>query len=354
LRSVGSFFDFIAENGGDKHNAVTTGGSRGGGTALVWAANSLDLDYTVRAVFAHIPPTHYGSLYGVSILTYPSMANIWEMVMGKGTSRFDHDPPPMVMPPQQLDILTGTNDIEEANARGPIGLAERLRGKQIGISEGTHDSYFPLALFLAFDRRLTELGIDHATAINLGDGHTMSFWLFSQTLAYLDALARGESYQVPFGRFYFIKTPSGQAPLEDILGAPVEDLPFTVELPARSGVGLPIDVSVCGGEGREWSVAMSGPGGDVVWEGAGIFDETECVSFRLETPAETGVYTWAFTYDGETVPPTNTPFRGPDGCGVPAVTVVGEEQPSQEEAFFRPGSVGFGIDQFSSQPEGCD
>mgnify|MGYP005850543161 CR=1 FL=1 len=355
LRSVGAFFDFIAQHGGDRHNAVTTGGSRGGGTALVWAANPLDLDYTVRAVFAHVPPTHYGSLGLTSILTYPALGTIAELVGGEGASRFDAGPETMeTRLPDVLEILLGARDVEAANARSPVGVAERLRDKVVVISEGTHDSFFQFALFLAFDRHLNALGIDHATAIILGDGHGFSDWVYDQTLAYLNAITAGRDYQPPSGRFYFIKDGNRQVALSDYLGRPVAELPFTVELPARSGAGLPIDVSACGGVGRAWRVAMTGPDGEEVWAGEGVFDETECATFRLETPAEPGVYGWTFRYGGEGIAPTNTPFRDERGCGVPAETVVTAAQPTLDDMFYRRGSLGFGIDQFIAQAEGCN
>ncbi|MCZ7544696.1 MAG: hypothetical protein M5R40_14765 [Anaerolineae bacterium] len=240
LRSVGAFFDFIAEHGGDRHNAVTTGGSRGGGTALVWAANPLDLDYTVRAVFAHVPPTHYGSLGRISLFTYPAMGTIADLVMGEGAADYDEGAETMAARlPEVLDILFGTRDADEANARGPMGLAGRLRDKVVVISEGTHDSFFQLALFLAFDRHLTALGIDHATAIILGDGHGMSNWVYTQTLAYLDAITSGAAYDAPGGRFYFIRDGREETPLGAFLGRPVEELPFTVELPTGAARACP-------------------------------------------------------------------------------------------------------------------
>ena len=355
LRSVGAFFDFIAEYGGDKHNAVTTGGSRGGGTALVWAANPLDLDYTVRAVFAHVPPTHYGSLGKVSLFTYPALGSIAELVMGEGAASYDDGPATMeARLPAVLRILFGTGDVDEANARAPIGLAERLRGKVIVISEGTHDSFFQLALFLAFDRRLTELGIDHATAIILGDGHGFSSFVYDQTLAYLDAIARGEAYEAPSGRFYFIKRGDRQEPLDEFLGRPVDELPFTVELPYRSGVGLPVDVSACGGSGKAWRITLTGPEGAEVWAWSGVFDGTECATFTFVTPAAPGEYTWAFIYDGAAIPATNTPFRDASGCGAPATLVVTKDEPPLEARYYGPGGLAFGIDQFSAQAEGCD
>lgn len=76
-KSVGAFFDFIAQNGGDPQHAVTAGGSRGGGTALMWAINPLSLNYSVQAVFADIPPTAYGLLSQRSVLTYPNLGYIY-------------------------------------------------------------------------------------------------------------------------------------------------------------------------------------------------------------------------------------------------------------------------------------
>ncbi len=349
LRSVGAFFDFIAENGGDPHNVVTSGGSRGGGASLVWAANPLDLDYTVNAVFAHVPPTHYGSLSQLSIFTYPSLGRIIDFLLGDGSARFNVGQETIVRRRESaLEILGGTRDVAAMNARGAIGLAERLRGKVLLMSEGTHDSYFQFALFLAFDRRLSALGIDHATAIVVGDGHDMSQWLYDQTLEYLRALVHGRPYVAPSGRYYFIRTYEGQRALD------VDRLPFTVEIPARTGVGLPIDVSACGAVGEAWQITVTGPDGEVAWERSGVFDTSECATFSAETFDSVGVYTWAFRYAGEEIPNTNTPFRDDAGCGVPAVTVVQKVQPTLKRAFYRGEGLSFGIDQFSVQAEGCD
>jgi hypothetical protein len=112
-------------------------------------------------------------------------------------------------------------------------------------------------------------------------------------------------------------------------------------------------VSACGGVGKPFSIAAAGADGSVVWEAGDVFDETECVTYRIETPG-VGVYTWAFTYDGETVLATYTPFRDADGCGVPAVTEVLPEQLTLANTFYREGVLSFGVDQFSAQGEDCD
>jgi len=47
-KSVGAFFDFIAQNGGDRTRAIMSGGSRGGIDSLMWAINPLKLNYNGR------------------------------------------------------------------------------------------------------------------------------------------------------------------------------------------------------------------------------------------------------------------------------------------------------------------
>ncbi|KAB2857437.1 MAG: acetylxylan esterase, partial [Anaerolineae bacterium] len=81
-RSVEAFFKWVEANaGGDPERLVTAGASRGGGSALMWAINPLGLDYTVRGVFADVPPTQYGTLTQRSPLTYPSLAAINILVL---------------------------------------------------------------------------------------------------------------------------------------------------------------------------------------------------------------------------------------------------------------------------------
>ena len=98
---------------------------------------------------------------------------------------------------------------------------------------------------------------------------------------------------------------------------------------------------------------MIAPDGGAAWNESGVFDETECATFRLATPADPGVYAWEFSYAGEPIPAANTPFRDTAGCGVTAVTVVEAAQPALENTLYRPGSLAFGVDQFSAEAEGC-
>ncbi len=366
-RSVGAFLDFIDQNGGDKTNVITAGGSRGGGSALVWAANPLDLDYEVHGVFAAVPPTHYGTLSQTSILTYPSMAGIGTMVSHDPDSwRYDGgrwNPENVGL---FLEVLLGTDDPAEADARGPIGLAERLAGKQVVLAYGAHDAYFPLSTFLEYDRRLTELDIHHTTIITLAHGHENSDYFMRLLLLYLDGTTRGLKLAVPRGRFYFIdmdprndqQQPLGAFLQDRGIEADASELPVIAQFPYRAGVGNPVTVEVCGTPGDAITLTASlddaaSLGEEVTYTLAATIDETECVNETVAWPGGPGEYRWALTVNGESVDPTNTPARDSQGCGLPAVTIVTEDQPHPETTYAFNHEMAFGLDEFSGQPDSC-
>lgn len=364
LRSVGAFLDFIDENGGDKTNVITAGGSRGGGSALVWGANPLDLDYEVHGVFAAVPPTDYGTLAQRSLLTYPSLAGIVELISHRADAwRYDSDTgwnPAAAA--RYLDILLGTTDPAEVEARSPIGMAARLAGKQVVLAYGTHDSYFPLGPFLAFDRRLTELDVHHTTIITLAHGHENSDYFMQLLVLYLDGAMQGLKLSVPRGRFYFIDVDprqDEQVPLGDFLAerdidADPAELPVIVQLPYRAGVDNPVDVEVCGTPGDEVFLTLTDEAGDIAWDAHLVIDEQECRGGQWVTDhLAPGTYTWALTVNGQVVDPTHTPTRDSNGCGLPAVTIITEEQPQPDDSFAFSHDMGYGLDEFSGQPEFC-
>jgi len=358
-RSVGAFFDFIDQNGGDKHNAITAGGSRGGGSALMWAINPLDLDYTVNTVFAAVPPTHYGSLSQVSVLTYPSMTVIGTRIAHDPDSwRYDNaEMHPGMNPSPFIEAMIGAGNPDEADALSAIGLAERLAGKQVFLNFGAHDSYFPLSLFLEFDRRLTELDIPHGTVITLAQGHEAArFWMETLYL-YLRGVAQGLPMTVPTGRFYFVdpQPPDGrEIALGDLLReqgleASPTDLPVIAQFPYRTGVGNPVDVEVCGTPGDEVVLSLANAAGEVVYELSGTVGADECLVDHTALNVPPGTYTWALTANGAPINPLNTPVRGPDGCGLRAVTIVEADQPAPDTTYAGANTLSFGLDEFSGQ-----
>ncbi|MBC6938285.1 MAG: hypothetical protein DWB42_20985 [Chloroflexi bacterium] len=362
-RSVGAFLNWLDENGGDKYRVVTAGGSRGGGSALMWAINPLDLDYNVIAVFAEVPPTHYGTLSQVSTITFPSMASIGTLVSGDENAwRYDNDGlRPGMNPAPFMEILIGRGVPEEADAISPVGLAEKLRGKRIVISEGAHDAFFPLSPFLAFDRRLTELDIPHATLVTLASGHEMhDFWIRQVTL-YLLALARGLDLPPVTGRYYFIDADpkaDEQLSLADFfrrqgIDADPRQLPVIARFPYRAGVGLPFNVEICGTPGDDVELSAVGADGAVLYRYAGTLDENECHFEALAVDAPPGTYLWSLTVNGQQINPRNTPTRGADGCGARAVTFVTEQQPEPAALYAFNRDMSFGLDQYSGQPDYC-
>jgi len=367
--SVGAFFDFIGQNGGDVQHAITEGGSRGGGTALMWAINPLKLAYHVQAVFADIPPTAYGTLSQASVLTYPNLGYIYVAGTHDPTAYLYASPNGPLHP--SLDRLIGTNDVAKANMISPLGSADQLKDKtELIIGRGTHDAFFPLWEFLTFDHRLTELGIVHSTVITLGQGHTGSSYLDSELTKYIDQFSQNKPYQSPPGRFYQINLnpPEGtQVPLAEFIKnglnadpkaplLPGGDLPFTVEIPSLVGVGLPVDISVCGKVGAAYSYQATSADGKPWTSASGTIDATECAHQQIKSPDMTGTYAWTFTYNGQPIPAINTPLRNEGGCGIPAVTTVNLKQPSPSDitsSFGGDGTLSFGVDQYSAQESSC-
>lgn len=365
-RSVGAFLDFLHENGGDKYNVVTAGGSRGGGSGLMWAANLLDLDYNIHTVFAAVPPTQYGTLSQRSILTYPSLASIGTLVSGDPNAwqydRADNPFRPGTNPSPFLQILLNTASPEEANAQSPLALAERLQGKQIYMSAGAHDAFFQVAHFLEFERRLNELGIRNGAVVTLALGHDASSIWLENTVRHLILLANGLKPPIPTGRLVTIKLPDGsEMRLADFFAANGIDgdpnsLPVTAELPYTAGVGNPIDLSVCGTPGDDILLQLWDENGVAVAELTGTLDEKECLSTQIVADFPVGTYRWSLVANGVEINPRNTTGFDEDGCGVLAVLIVESIQPAPEFTYPPNGDddTGFGIDEFSGQTCGIE
>ncbi len=362
-RSVGAFLSWIDDNGGDKRNVITAGGSRGGGSALMWAINPLGLDYDVRTVFAVVPPTHYGSLSRASVLTYPSMANIGALLSHAADAwRYDNpDAPVNAQPSPFLEAILGTGDPDEADARSPIGLAERLVGKQVLIAAGAHDAFFPLSHFLEFDRRLGELDIPHTMILTLASGHESSRFFERLLFIYLLSLSHGVQTTLPDGRFYFIDADPEQGRqislreffAERGIEADPGDLPVIAQFPYRAGVGNPVDVVVCGRPGDAIALTLSGADGAAVYALRATLDATECAAERTAFTFAPGTYTWALTVNGQAVNPLYTPTRTADGCALRAVTYLEAEQPVPADTYAYRRTMSFGLDQYSGISDDC-
>lgn len=346
LKDVERVLEFLAGYGGDPQRVVTCGGSRGGGSALLWAENPLNLDYNVLGVFAQVPPVKFGSMSQVPVADYPALMDIYVLELNDQDAwRYDHDPPPQANPAPALIPLVGTDNVEEADQRSAFGYVHKLAGKQIVIAQGTHDDTMPMPFFLEFDRALTANGISHTTMINLRMGHESNPFLDDEMRKFLDALTSGENYTVPNGRFVFIQTDLENRSWAGIQQVPISTLPFTATIPYRIAPGQPVSLVVCGAAGKSWKVELKGPSGEMVEEWSGTFDESESRMENFIAPSVLGEYSWSFFYDGKTINNTNTPFAGEEGEPIEAITIVVANQPNSSESRYAYGR-NMGVDEF--------
>ncbi|NWF69987.1 MAG: hypothetical protein HXY40_12955 [Chloroflexi bacterium] len=374
-RSVGAFLDFLDEHGGNKYNVMTAGWSRGGGSALMWAINPLQLDYEVHTVFAGVPPVRYGALALVTPLTYPSMGSIGVLIgQDENAYRYDNDGwRPGANPSPFLEVILGTNDPAEADRLGPWGMAEGLRGKNIMLEAGSHDAFFSLRFVLEYDRLLTEMGIAHGTVITLNSGHEDTDLMRDMLTDALLAMSRGQEFTTPTGRFYAIDInplEDEEMPLDDyytqqgIQDDPTQ-LPVTAEFPFRIGAGNPADITVCGTPGDVVALRL----GDVYALEVTI-DANECYSEQVNFDFPVGMYFWQLTVNGETIEADNTPGFSSDnfpldalyggyallqGCSLVAVTFVEADQPLWSESYATRRTMSYGMLQYAPavRPGNC-
>ncbi|GEM_PF-684523 len=364
-RAIGGFFDFIGQNGGDAQRVVIEGASRGGLNALMWSINPLKLNYNVIATFADIMPTAMGTLSQRSVLTYPNMSylfstaahnsDIYQYGLSNGPGHYD------------LKTLIGTSDPVEADARSPIGMAERLKGKVLVIGRGTHDPFVPFRDFVAFDHRLNDLGITHTSINTLGQGHNGSPVVLQYFAFYVRGLMDNKPEIPPAGRYFYINLlpPNGiSVALSEFIknGAKADPkvppaknmaMPFTAEVPPGAGVGLPVDISLCGTPGMTYGYIAQTANGSVWTKGDGRFDKQECAYTTIAAPDTPGNYLWTFTYNSKPVPSNYTPIHDENGCSALAKTSVAMVQPSPDDLNAGVFDLGYGVDQYSAQKDTC-
>ena len=310
LRSVGAFLDWIDTHGGDKTNVIAAGGSRGGGSALMWAINPLDLDYDIHTVFAVVPPTHYGALATVSILTYPSMASIGSLISHRPDAwRYDDPAAPVnLFPSPFLEAILGTGDPAEADALGPIGRAERPAWQANLPGGGGARRLLPAGALRGFRPTAGRVGHPAHHGDHPGQRPQSSSAFFETTLfLYLNGLSQGRPVPLPTGRYYFIDQDprvDDQVSLSSFfrahgITADPGVLPVIAQFPYRAGSGNPVDVSVCGPAEAEVELHMVDADGNVAYAYSGPIGADECVleHFALDVPP--GTYTWSLSVDGE-------------------------------------------------------
>ncbi len=344
LRSVGQALDTFATLGGDKHRVITGGFSRGASTAMVWAANPLDLDYTVIAVFGHALPTNMLEAVTAPYATYPWLGWFSDLVTNDPSqSRYDHVPPPHTLPNNLLQILTGQGTAE---ARTPSVVIERLRGKQLAFSVATHDSIVPYKTGVAFTRALEAAGIPHMAVLVQNTGHVWSLEIFDELVRAMTEIGAGRPYAVPAGRVYATQSELRTHDYNAQTRVVRATMPFSAVLPYRAARGQPMRVDLCGAPGAQYVVCgvLDGTAARSTVYLTGEIPPEECTSEVLAAPLQAGDYTWNVVVNGNAIPRTQTPVLSLR----PALQVLAA-QPGHFDAMPGQLPVMMGISELSPQ-----
>jgi len=375
LRDVSDILGYVSERfNGDKYQVINIGGSRGGMTAMLWAANPKGFDYQSIGVFAVAPPTNLGTEALLPIANYPTLGNFYSGVMDDNNAwNYLFNLVWGIEPLQIIKPYFNTDKAEIGDLRGVYGNLVGLKklsdkGYPIIVDSGTFDNVVPFSLFLKVERKMQELGIIHSTNIVYNTGHDISGdRINSKAQEYLLHILDNGKFSIEEEREYFIRDTFHPTNSEFNAKLPVNELPLSINIPFTFAKNIPRTtapffemepawVIVCGKDGFKETTKISQYFVDdkINLEGEFdycplydpqkykmvnyelnkikqdkiIFDDEECIAFKLskEDFPQTGKYCWAFETDGKKISPYNTPFAWDTNRPLRAVTFVTDSQ----------------------------
>lgn len=308
LRSVGAALDQLATYGGDKQRVITGGFSRGAGASLIWAANPLNLDYNVVAVFAHALPVSVVEAVTAPYATYPHLGFFHDYITNNpALSQYNNDPPPHSFPNRMLQIITGQGTAE---AKSALVSIDRLAGKELVFSAGTHDAVLPFHRAVEFSRALFAAGVQHTANFIYNEGHQLSALVAQEFVLAIDVIAMGQAYRGPRRRIYSVQNTLASLDYTTQQTFDPQTTPFSAVLPYRSSVGQPLRIDLCGTPGTSYRVCAVPQGGQLAaLDYAGTIPPGECTTLPGETPG-VGLYDWRIEVGGMPVARSLTPITG--------------------------------------------
>jgi len=390
LNDVAAMLTYMQLNGYgvDRNKVVHFGGSRGGGTALLWGENPLGLpDYTSIGVFAMSPPSHGGFNTQQAVASYQGFAALAISFFNDPTAdRYNHVPRLIDVNPAPLLKLVVDEDHPwkvdcppedcpaDTNRKSPAAYLSRLAGQPVVISLGTHDSG-PLPMILKMDRTLRyRWGIPRLLCLTLRTGHKgdATDCPRAEVDRFLLALVTpGQSYAVPNTRRYFKATNLTDHPFGSAVGLPdPTTLPFSITVPYRAAPFQWATLAACGETRKSYTATLTNSAGQVAFSVSKTFGVNTTIDWRFDgTPPELdpecdvirldqrpgwtslppGTYTWAFTFDGRAINPGNLSYVGASNWGRPTVatTIIDPSQPPLQDAIFDPeAAITMGVDEF--------
>ena len=388
LDSFGELINFLKNKFNiDNKKIVIFGGSRGGCSSLIKAANPRGHDYNVVAVFVGAAPTAYGDHSQVKFTNFPGVKLFWPVLVGPLYWTNPSKPPTEQQINEALNsykysskyppgptgvcwvgkVLLNTTNINTANAKSPIGYINNFRDKYIAIGINSHDSVIPVHIFLQFDIALREANIPHRTNICLGGGHAgreawvdMEEDLENYVLNYLAKKYIPDPSTLPNGRYYYRSNPKYHT-IDTVSYVGSENdgfkLPFIAIVPTILCYKIPFegyynkfinkqepaDVILIGEKGSTFKVHLLDENHDVIKEWTGIFTSEyyiiSNIQFGCSNPPCT--YYWRFWYNGEEVSPYNTPIVDHSGNPIEVQTHIWAHEPHIQEImdFYHLGEV---------------
>ncbi len=394
LDDVARMLTFMQLNGFgvDPFRLVNFGGSRGGGTALLWGENpDHGTEYASIGVFAMAPPSHGGFISQQGIATYQGLAGATVNTFNDETAdRYNRTPRLIDVNPAPiltlvLDAPEGGNPWKadrpqedfpgDAWRKSPSGYLSFLRNKPIVLSVGSHDAIIPLPMVLKLERTLRSDPSRTAPltgCLTLRTGHNADEddCPRRELEGFLTALVTpGQAPTVTNGRRYFKATDLTNHPSGTAAELPTQStLPFSITVPYRLRNDQWATLAACGQTGKPYSATLRDPAGAPVFsvtrtfgENTGSdfdFNETpepdpECDVIRLHKPGGWGTltpgsYWWSFIFDGRTIDAGNLSYLSTGGSRpTVATTVIDSQQPSRPDALFDPmGFITMGVGEF--------
>lgn len=327
LRSVGAGIAFAkAHFKIDDQQVVFAGKSRGAVSALMWGANLPGLDYRTAGIFAHAPPTNYGTICYQPNGTFPFLGNAAAAELSK-----DRKPDwvPGAVHEEQMrvlrDCMSGSQDPEVMRRRSPVAQVESYRSLYLAVGFGTHDPGIGPSQPFDFCQALDVAEVPYYAEFTLGGAHSNSEGVRQAFSSFMMGLLKGEPVELPEGRHWnrtvFLEDRGKYVhrDLED--GSPVWTIFPRITTGQRENavyVGAP--------DGSEIRILARSVDDGPDWVDHETMVNWDYVRVDLPLPPAPGRYRWTFEVGNTVIPDDAIIVRDAHGRPLPPETVVLEKE----------------------------
>jgi hypothetical protein len=201
LKAIGNGIAFAKETFNiDPQRIVFAGKSRGGGSALIWGANPLNLNYKTIGIFAHAPPTNFGTIGYQPNGTFPLLGSlVTQELTGNSdwTAGTEYDKHMQIL----RDCTAGSQNPDTMKTRSPIAFIERYQNLYLAVGFNTHDPIIGPSQGFDFCQALDQAKIPYFAEFTLGGGHNQSQGVAQAFEQFTTAILKGHTpNNLPTGR----------------------------------------------------------------------------------------------------------------------------------------------------------